>query len=64
MINARFDVVRECLRLVGGLGVPVHGLATSRFRVSLLLDDGAVEDATRLLHRELVEREPVTTSGE
>jgi len=57
-INVRFETVRECLRLLAGQGFSVQGLATSRFRVSLLLEDAAVEEATRLLHRELVEREP------
>jgi aspartate kinase len=56
-INARFETVRECLRLLSERGFCVHGLATSRFRVSLLLDETAVDEATRLLHRELVERE-------
>jgi aspartate kinase len=55
-INTRFETVRECLRLLAEAGRPLHGLATSRFRVSLLLDEAAVEETTRLLHRELVER--------
>ncbi len=54
-INARFTSVRECLRLLAGAGLCVHGLSTSRFRVSLLLEAEGVETAARLLHRELVE---------
>src|SRR5262249_26969110 len=54
-INARFASVRECLRLLAKEGMTVLGLATSRFRVSLLLEAAAVEEAARLLHRELVE---------
>jgi aspartate kinase len=55
-INSRFSNVRECLRLLAEAQVAVHALATSRFRVSLLLDEAATEKATRLIHRELVER--------
>jgi aspartate kinase len=54
-INARFAVVRECLRLLARDGATVLGLTTSRFRVSLLLEAAAVDGAARLLHRELVE---------
>jgi len=54
-INDRFASVRRCLGLLAGEGISVRGLATSRFRVSLLLEEAAVEKATRLLHRELVE---------
>jgi len=55
-INARFATVRECLRLLAADGILVQGLATSRFRVSLLLEQAAIDGAARLLHRELVER--------
>jgi aspartate kinase len=55
-INSRFSIVRECLRLLAEEQVAVHALATSRFRVSLLLDEAATEKAARLIHRELVER--------
>jgi aspartate kinase len=55
-INARFATVRECLRLLAADGVQVQGLATSRFRVSLLVEQAAIDGATRLLHRELVEQ--------
>jgi aspartate kinase len=54
-INARFASVRDCLRLLAKEGMPVLGLTTSRFRVSLLLEATGVDAATRLLHRELVE---------
>jgi aspartate kinase len=55
-INDRFACVRDCLELLSREGIRVHGLATSRFRVSLLLEEAAVERATQLLHREFVER--------
>jgi aspartate kinase len=58
-INARFATVRECLRLLAADGVSIQGLATSRFRVSLLVEQAAIDGATRLLHRELVERSEI-----
>jgi aspartate kinase len=54
-INARFDVVRECLRLLEHDGLHALGLSTSRFRVSVLLEEPDVEAAVLTLHRELVE---------
>jgi aspartate kinase len=57
-INARFESVRSCLRLLGAEGLSVLGVTTSRFRVSLLLEAAGVEAAARLLHRELVEAPP------
>jgi aspartate kinase len=59
-INDRFARVRDCLELLSREGIRVHGLATSRFRVSLLLEEAAVERATQLLHREFVERPEAT----
>ncbi len=54
-INSRFANVRECVRRLAEAGLPVLGVTTSRFRVSLLLEAVGVEEATRLLHRALVE---------
>ncbi len=53
-INASFHNVREAVRLVGESGVEVLGLATSSFRVSLLLEEANVPDAVRRLHHGLV----------
>jgi len=53
-INASFHNVREAVRLVGETGAEVLGLATSSFRVSLLLDEAKVAEAVRGLHRGLV----------
>jgi aspartate kinase len=54
-INATFRNVRESVRLVAPLARPVLGVATSSFRVSLLMDASAVDAAARLLHEGLVE---------
>jgi len=53
-INASFHNVREAARLVGESGADVLGLATSSFRISLLLEEARVPDAVRALHRGLV----------
>ena len=53
-INASFRNVREAVRLVGGSGAKVLGLSTSRFRISVLLEEAEVPDAVRRLHRGLV----------
>ncbi len=53
-INASFQNVRQAVRLVGEAGAEVLGLATSSFRVSLLLEEAKVPDAVRRLHRGLV----------
>jgi aspartate kinase len=59
-INASFRNVREAVRLVSPLGVSVLGIATSSFRISLLMDETAVADAARRLHEGLVEAPPRT----
>ncbi len=53
-INASFRNVREAVRLVGESGAEILGLATSSFRISLLLEEARVPDAVRRLHRGLV----------
>jgi aspartate kinase len=54
-INATFHNVREAVRLVSDLGAPILGLATSGFRISLLLAEEAVPDAVRRLHRGMID---------
>ena len=54
-INASFRNVREAVRLVEPLHVPILGIATSSFRISLLMDGAAVNEAARRLHEGLVE---------
>jgi aspartate kinase len=54
-INATFRNVREAVRLVEPLGTPILGVATSSFRVSLLMAAAAVDDAARRLHEGMVE---------
>jgi aspartate kinase len=62
-INATFRNVREAVRLVEPLGAPILGVATSSFRVSLLMDASAVASAARRLHEGLVES-PQPGAGE
>jgi aspartate kinase len=54
-INASFRNLREAVRLVSEDGAPILGLATSSFRISLLLEEKAIPDAVRRLHRGLIE---------
>jgi aspartate kinase len=54
-INASFENVREAVRLVSELGTEILGLATSSFRISLLLEEGAIPDAVRRLHRGMID---------
>jgi aspartate kinase len=54
-INASFHNVREAVRLLDGLGTPILGIATSSFRISLLLAEAAIPDAVRRLHYGMVE---------
>jgi aspartate kinase len=54
-INASFHNVREAVRLVSELGTPILGVATSRFRISLLVEEGAIPDAVRRLHRGMID---------
>jgi aspartate kinase len=59
-INARFANLRRACSIVGGQGARILGVSTSGFRISLLLESGALPEAARALHRELVtEGEPV-----
>jgi len=58
-INVGFRNVRAALAALSELGATVRGVATSSFRISVLLDERFVEDAVRLLHERLVEAEPV-----
>ena len=63
-INASFRNVREAVRLVAPLGKPILGVATSSFRVSLLMEAPAVDAAARLLHEGLVEAvQPADAAG-
>ena len=55
-INESFRNVREAVRLVGDSGAHVLGLATSSFRISLLVEEAEVREAVRRLHRLVGER--------
>jgi aspartate kinase len=59
-INASHDKVRRGSQALEGAGICCHGLATSSFRVTWLLDRVKVEEAVRLLHGLFIEaKEPV-----
>jgi aspartate kinase len=49
-VNASFHNVREAVRRVSEVAPDVLGLATSSFRISLLLEEAKVADAVRQLH--------------
>jgi aspartate kinase len=53
-INAGLDNLRRALRCLAAGGTRVLGVSTSSFRISLLVDEGAVKDAVQKLHRELI----------
>jgi aspartate kinase len=53
-INASFENVRRAFGVLSRQGASVHGVSTSSFRISLLLEEAKVPDAVRGLHAELV----------
>jgi len=53
-INASFANVRRAHAAVAATGAVPLAISTSGFRVSLLLEERALEEAVRALHRELV----------
>jgi aspartate kinase len=54
-INASFGNVRAALACLAEASLPVLGLQTSSFRISLLVAENDVPDAVRRLHERLVE---------
>jgi aspartate kinase len=53
-INASFANLRRAYAAVAATGAVPLAVSTSGFRVSLLLEEAALEEAVRALHRELV----------
>jgi aspartate kinase len=53
-INTSFRNVREALAVLAEIGTPLLGLSTSRFRISLLLEEAALNPVLREMHRRLV----------
>jgi aspartate kinase len=53
-INASHENLRKTLDVMRANGVEPLGVTTSSFRISLLLPEGAVDDAARALHAVLV----------
>jgi len=54
-INARFENLRTAIDALSAAGIAALGLSTSSFRISVLVKDSAVAEATRSLHAALVE---------
>ncbi len=54
-INASFANVGAALAAMASAGLPILGLSTSSFRISLLLEEKDVEPAARALHHRLVQ---------
>jgi aspartate kinase len=57
-INATFANARRALDALAERDVPVLGLATSSFRISVLVEERAVQSAVKTLHERLVEAAP------
>jgi aspartate kinase len=57
-INATFANVRRALEVLAERDVAVLGVATSSFRISVLVEERAVQAAVRDLHERLVEAAP------
>jgi aspartate kinase len=59
-INAGFGNLRAALEVLERTGVPVLGVSTSSFRISVLMEESHVPKSVRALHEELVtEGEPL-----
>jgi len=56
-INASLAYVQRALRCLADSGTRVLGVSTSSFRISLIVEQAAVNDTVRRLHRELIRNE-------
>src|SRR5687767_5765251 len=56
-INTNYLTVRRGNGALREAGIPPHGLATSSFRTTWLIDRAKVDDAVRLLHEMFITRE-------
>ena len=54
-INASFTNVRRGTTALGAAGITAHGIATSSFRITWMIDRGRLADAVKLLHRTFIE---------
>ena len=57
-INATYANVRRGSKCLQEQGIASHGLSTSSFRTTWLVDRGRLDEAVRLLHAEFIERAP------
>jgi aspartate kinase len=55
-INASFENVRRGSAALNGAGIAVHGVATSSFRITWMIDRARLDAAVRLLHATFLER--------
>ena len=59
-INASFENMRRGSAALIGAGIDISGVSTSSFRITWMIDRATLDDAVRLLHRTLIEKnEPV-----
>jgi aspartate kinase len=56
-ITDRYEYLQECLELLRNLNVPVAGLQTSSFRISLLVERSRLVEVVRLFHSHFIEKE-------
>ncbi len=59
-ITDRYEYLQDSLALLRSLDIPVAGLHTSSFRISLLVDRSRLIEVVRLLHRRFIEESPET----
>jgi aspartate kinase len=62
-INASVDYLRRALACLAAAGIGNLGVSTSSFRISLLVEQAAVRDASRILHGELIGESPSRTNA-
>jgi aspartate kinase len=57
-INASFDNVRRGTAALAGDGIAAHGVATSSFRITWLIERARLDEAVRRLHTTFIESQP------
>jgi aspartate kinase len=62
-ITDRYEYIQECLALLQGSAIPVAGIHTSSFRISLILDRSHLAESVRLFHKHFIEDRETLVSG-
>jgi len=57
-INATYANVRRGSECLGSRGIASHGVSTSSFRATWLVERAVLDDAVRLLHATFIEQNP------